>query len=207
MPYHLYGRRQTGVMAVEAALAEIGIEAVAIDQPRPATPEEISAFRRINPRLQVPVLVHPDGTVITEGPAILTHLADAHPQAGLIPPPGSPDRARHDRWLAFFQANIYEGMLREIYAERYTTESAGAAGVQAAATDYVRRHFQIFDTELGPGPYWAGKRLQILDIYVWMLCHWIDADWLTLTCPRIARLWRTASTRPDLAAIAQAHFG
>lgn len=205
-PYRLFGRRQTGSMAVEAVLAEAGIAHDAVPVARPKTNEEIAAFAAINPRLQVPVLIHPDGTVITEGPAILTHLADAHPQAGLIPKPGSAARARHDRWLAFFQANVYEGMLRELFAERYTSDRAGAEPVARAATAYVRRHFEIFEPELGPGPYLAGSSLSVFDIYLWMLCHWIDEAWLLTRCPAIARLASTASARPALARVAAAHF-
>ena len=204
--YRLYGRRQTGVMAIEAALIEACLPYDLIDTPRPTTPEEVAAFAAINPRLQVPVLIHPDGTVITEGPALLTHIADAAPASGLIPPPGTPARARHDRWLAFFHANVYEAMLRELNPARYGDEAAAPA-IKAAATAYVRQHFQVFDAELGAGPHVFGPGFSVLDIYLWMLCYWIDADWLATTCPRTHSLWTTAQTRPALAQVGQAHFG
>jgi glutathione S-transferase len=204
--YRLHGRKQTGVMAIEAAMAEAGIPFDYVETPRPTTPAETAAFAAINPRLQVPVLVHPDGTVITEGPAMLVHLADANPAAGLIPPPGTTSRARHDRWLAFTHANIYEGMLRELYAAQYTTDPAGAEAVLAAASDYVRHHFQILEAELGPGPFLAGDGISVFDIYVWMLCYWIDPAWLATECPRLTRLWQTAGARPALSAVGERHF-
>jgi glutathione S-transferase len=205
--YRLYGRRQTGAMAVQAALSEAGVPFDYIDMPRPHTPDEIAAFAVINPRLQVPVLVHPDGTVITEGPAILSHIADAHPSTGLAPAPGSPARARHDRWIAFFQANVYEAMLRELFGERYTTDPGGAESVQDAATAYIHRHFQIFEGELAKGPYLFDQRFTLFDIYLWMLCFWMNETWLVTNCPRITRLWREAQARPALARIGAAHFG
>lgn len=207
MPYRLYGWRQTGSMAIEAALAEGGIahDFVAISR---KTDENLGpAFTAINPRQQLPALVLPDGTVVTEGPAILSHLGDAHPAAGLIPVPGTPDRARHDRWMAFFHANVYEAMLRELFPQRYTTDPAGAPAVSAAATDYVRRHFVLFDGQIGGGPYVFGDGLTMLDIYVWMLCWWVDADWLRDRCPAVRRLKDAADARPALAAVAQRHFG
>lgn len=207
MIYKLYGRRQTGVMAIEAALAEAGVAYDFIEAPRPQGPEDVAAFAAINPRLQVPVLIHPDGTVITEGPAILIHIADSHPSARLAPPPGSSARARHDRWLAFFQANVYEGMLRELFPDRYTTDPQGAAGVQQAATAYVRRHLQLFEAELGTGPYLGGATISVFDIYLWMLCYWIDAAWLADRCPNVVRLWATATARPALGAVGRRHFG
>lgn len=206
-PYLLYGRTQTGVMAIQAALDEAQVPYTYIPLPQPQTEAEKAAFTKLNPRLQVPILIHPDGTIITEGPAILHHIADAFPEARLIPPPGSTLRARHDRWMGFFHANVYEAMLRELAPARYTDDRATAPAVQSAATRYVRPHFTLFEAALDSGPYLLGDDLTVFDIYVWMLCFWVDRDWLALTCPRTARLWATANARPALVRIAQAHFG
>lgn len=113
--YTLYGFKLTGSCAIEAALAEARVpyEFVSVSTKLGETRSE--AFTKINPRQQVPVLQLPDGTIVTEGPAILTHIADAHPQSELSPPPGSSQRAQHDRWLAFFHANVYEGELRQLF--------------------------------------------------------------------------------------------
>lgn len=205
-PYVLHARKQTGSMAIEAVLAEAGIPHDIVTQPIPETPEAIAAFARINPRLQVPVLIHPDGTVITEGPAILLHLADAFPSAGLAPPPGTSDRARHDRWLAFLHANVYEGMLRELFPDRYT-DAADAAPVASAATAYVRQHFTLLEDAFDRGPLLSGTPLAVLDVYLWMLCYWLDPDWLKSSCPRIHGAWRALETRPALATVAARHFG
>lgn len=206
--YTLYGRRGSGSMAVEAALGECGAPFDLIEVPADPTPEQDAAFRAINPRGQVPVLLHPDGTVITESPAILSHLADSFPDARLIPPPGSSARAFHDRWLAFFQANVYEGFLREYYPDRYIADPAQAGSVKAAATAYVGQHFQIFDAVLtDDGPFLLGQRFQIIDLYVWMLCHWTDRRWLADRCPRVMRLFAAAEARPALAAVSARHRG
>jgi glutathione S-transferase len=205
--YRLHGGRQTGAMVVEAALAELGLGCEVIDVVRDEAGLWLQQFRRINPRGQVPVLILPDGTTVTEGPAILSHLADAHPGAGLAPAPGSPARARHDRWLAFFHANVYEAMLRELFPARYTEDPAGAPAVAQAATRYVRDHFLLMEAELGPGPYLFGAEPSMFDLYLWMLLHWVDAGWLEQSCPRIARLAQTASARPALQPVLARHFG
>lgn len=210
MGYMLYGRRQTGSMVVEAALALAGASFTFHPVPSPASNDERAAFASINPRGQVPALIHPDGTVITEGPAILGHLADAFPAAGLAPPPGSPERARHDRWLAFFHANVYEGMLRELFPDRYTTDASGAAAVSEAATAYVRRHFLIFEAEMVQRPAAAflfGDSPSALDLYLWMLCFWIDAGWLSANCPELAAHWQRMRGIKALAPIEAVHFG
>ena len=56
----------------------------------------------------VPWLVTPDGHVLTESSAIALHIADSHPQAGLIGPLGSAERAHAYRWMAFLATNIYK---------------------------------------------------------------------------------------------------
>ena len=95
--YRLYGSLGSGSAAVEAALAETGAsyEVAVIDTKEDAHLSE--TFRRINPRQQVPALQLPDGSVMTEGSAMLLHLADAFPEADLAPRPGTPARAQHDR--------------------------------------------------------------------------------------------------------------
>jgi GST-like protein len=44
--------------------------------------EELS---RVNPLVQIPALVLPDGSVLTESAAILIHLGLTHPESGLLP--------------------------------------------------------------------------------------------------------------------------
>lgn len=209
MGYRLYGRRQTGSMAIEAALALAEADWVFEKVAKPSTEAERAALQRVNPREQVPILVHPDGTVITEGPAILLHLADAFPAASLAPRAGTSARGWHDRWLAFFHANVYEGMLRELFPDRYTTCPDGAPAVQVAATDYVRRHFLIFEEEVASrstSAYFCGRNPSVLDIYLWMLCFWMDGGWLKGNCPQLATHWQRMRSMPALALVEGVHF-
>jgi glutathione S-transferase len=97
-------------------------------------------------------------------------------------------------------------MLRELAPTRYTTDASSAPGIQSAATEYVRRHFLLFEKEMGEGPFFLGGTFFVLDIYLWMLCYWMDRDWLVANCPKVNLLWSTAAKRPALARIALKHF-
>jgi glutathione S-transferase len=205
MAYQLLGRHQSGSMAIEAALTLCSADWTLVDTPRPRTEADREALFAINPRGQVPVLIHPDGTVITEGPAIMAHLADAFPKAGLAPKPGTTARATQDRWIAFFHANVYEAMLRELAPARYTDRPDSAPEIASAATAYVHRHFLIFEAEAAHMP--AGNPPSTLDIYLWMLCFWVDRDWLAAQCPAINATWLRHRQHPVLAPIEAAHFG
>src|SRR3954447_22450866 len=57
-------------------------------------------YLAINPMGKVPAIVH-RGTVVTEGAAICSYLADAFPAAGLAPALDDPRRGDYFRWLFF----------------------------------------------------------------------------------------------------------
>lgn len=200
MGYVLYGAPGFGSMAAEAALEELGADYQFVEAERDAAGAFSAAYMAINPRGQMPALRLPDGSVMTETAAILTHLADAFPEACMAPAPGTPARAQHDRWLSFLQVNVYEGILRSGYPDRYTADPATAPAVQAAAKDYVQRHLQLFDAAI-IGPYSLGDRLSMLDLYVWMFAQWVDQEPLAARCPNLTALRALLATRPALATV------
>lgn len=197
--YVLYGRPGSGSMVVEAALAELGLPC---DYRLVGTAGDgrlEPALQALNPRGQVPVLVLPDGSAVTETAAILLHLADAHPGSGLAPMPGSPARAQHDRWLCFFHANVYEAMLRYFYSDRYVSDPGAAAAVKSSAHSYIFQHFSLFEAELGAGPFHNGDKLAMVDLYVWMLAQWVEGA--VADCPKLTGLCGAVAARPVLAPV------
>lgn len=66
-------------------------------------------FLGINPMGKVPTLVH-GSAVVTEAAAICAYMADAFPEAGLAPAPGTADRAAYYRWM-FFGAGPIEAVV------------------------------------------------------------------------------------------------
>lgn len=205
--YTLFGRSGTGSAAVEAALAEAGARYEVVTVNTKAQAHMTEEYRAINPRQQVPALRLPDGSIMTEGSAMLLHLADAHPDAGLAPAPGSPARAQHDRWLIFMAVNIYEASLREAYSDRYTDDPNGAEQVMTNAKTYLKRHFEILEATIGDGPFLFGADITMADIYLWMLAAWTDQDWLSTRCPKVTALAAAVRERPRIAPIHTAHFG
>ena len=207
--YRLYGTTHTSTCAAKAALAEADAPFEEVEIATRKQQHLTEEYRKINPRQQVPSLMLPDGSVMTEGPAILLHVADAHPGAGLAPPPGTSARAQHDRWLTFLALNVNEAGQRMNYPERFTTDSNGKQAVEEAARAYMDRHFGIFEEALGNGPYFFGDDLSMLDIYVWMLAQWPGGSKASFeaNCPKIVRLANTAKARPKIAPIHEENFG
>jgi GST-like protein len=207
MTYTLYGWHQTGSVAIEAALREAGAAFRYVPINTKSKEHEDDRYRAVNPRQQLPTLTHPDGTVITEIPAILLHIADTFPKAKLAPSPGSSARAAHDRWLMFFAVNVYEGELRKTYPDRYTDGADQGTAVATAAEKYVQRHYSIFEQQLENAPYFLGAQLSVLDIYVWMLVQWMDIPWLELHCPKIMTLAKAVIDQPKINPVHADHFG
>lgn len=204
--YVLYGGKQLGSLAVEAALRESGIAYDHVTVDTKAGEQRSDWFTALNPRQQLPALRLPTGEILAEGPAILTFIADSNPSANLIPIPGTPDRGRHDRWLAFLQANVYEGELRKLFPDRYCDDAGAVESVKRSANAYVERQYRIFEAQLGEGPFFLGDHFTVLDIYVWMLAQWMPRGWLEAYCPRTLRLADQVAARPRIAPVHAYHF-
>ena len=204
--YKLYGSIGSGSISVEAALAQAGVTYDVVLTTTSEGRHLTEEYKAINPRQQVPALQLPDGSVMTEGSAMMLHLADAFPNAHLAPAPGSSARAQHDRWLIFMAVNIYEGELRKAYSDRYSEDAAHAAAVQASASAYVNRHYDILEAAI-EGPFLFGADITMADIYLWMLAGWMDPKWLAERCPKVAALAAKVSEQSLIAPIHAAHFG
>ena len=83
MKLHFYFTPSTCALASHIALEESGAgfepELVKLHKP-----EEVEAYRKINPRGTVPALTV-DGTLLTENVAITTFVSRSFPQAKLMP--------------------------------------------------------------------------------------------------------------------------
>src|SRR5215218_5772787 len=66
-------------------------------------------YLAINPKGYVPALGLTDGSVMTEGTALLQFMADRNPDAKLAPAQGSMERYRLQEWLGFINSEIHKG--------------------------------------------------------------------------------------------------
>lgn len=91
-------------------------------------------YLRLNPNGLLPALQDGDLTLY-ETAAIVLHLCDTHPQAGLAPAPGSPERAHFYKWLMWLTNTLQTTLIVYFYADRWVEEGdeAGARKVQRVA--------------------------------------------------------------------------
>jgi glutathione S-transferase len=170
--YRLYWSPGTGALAPQAVLEEVGAPyeriVVLTDKLEHLRPE----FLAINPQGRIPVLVLPDGSVMTESAAMVLHLCDCHPAAGLLPAPGTAERAQAYRWLLFLATSVYAADLRWYHADRYTSAPGGIEGVREAALAEMGRLFDLLEAELADRPWLLWSGFSAVDIYLLMLVSW-----------------------------------
>lgn len=144
--------------------------------------QKSAAYLALNPAGVVPTLVM-DGQAITEAAAIVLHLADAHPAAGLAPAAGSLERARYYQWM-FFMANTLQPAYRAWF---YPTEPAGESNAEASkeqARLRIEAAWARLDAHLADhGPFLLGERLSAADFMMTMLMRW------SRNMPRPAHGW------------------
>src|SRR5580704_9105585 len=92
---------------IVACEAGIPVELEKVDLASHKT-EKGQDFMAINPKGYVPALGLDDGSVLTEGPAIVQYLADQKPASGLAPAAGSIDRYRLQEWLTFIGTELHK---------------------------------------------------------------------------------------------------
>lgn len=195
--FTLYRRSGSGSAAVEAVLAECGIESALVDIPRSGPDYE--NYLAINPRGEVPSLRLPDDSLMTESAAMVIYLADLYPQAKLAPAVDSPLRAAYLRWMLYFASAVYMADLRYFYPARHSVDPSAEAGIKIKAEIDLNRDFDIFAKALGQGPYILGEVFSAVDIYAAMLVAWApDVKAVFVRHPNIAQHFKLVSARPKI---------
>lgn len=138
-------------------------------------------YRALNPLGYVPLLELDDGSLLTEGAAILLHLADLAPQAGLAPAPGTRERTELQRWLTFISAELHKSFSPWLFHPEYGEQAAEVARSRIAQRfAYVERHLHDRDFLLG-------ERFGIADAYLFTIADWAHATRIPLEpYPRLA---------------------
>jgi glutathione S-transferase len=200
--YTLYARNGAGSMAPEALLAACGADYKLIVVERMPDGSFPEYFHRINPKAEVPTLVLPDDSVMTESAAMMIYLADLFPAAGMAPAIGAASRARYLRWQVYLAATIYMSDLRLFYPARFSTDPAAADGIKARAAQMMDAEFAIYAAALGEGPFILGAEMSAVDIYAAMLCTWApDKGALFARHPNLHRMYDAVLSRPDIKAV------
>ncbi|TDP81218.1 glutathione S-transferase [Aquabacterium commune] len=122
-------------------------------------------FLDINPKGYVPALTLDDGSLLTEGPAIVQYLADLHPEAKLAPPNGSLARYQLQSWLTYIGTELHKNFTPFF-------NPAASAEMKSQAGAMLQRRFALVESELASKSYLMGEDFTVADAYLFTVTSW-----------------------------------
>ena len=172
----LFGHKGAGSAAVECALEFTGQPYRLVDAASWDSESDVAQLAKVNPLRQIPALVLPDGTVLTESAAILIHLGLAYPASGLLPADAS-QRAMAMRGLVYIAANCYCAISILDYPERWLADASEAAkdNLKAGTRERLHHHWDLFADTFVPAPFLSGAEPGALDLLAAVVSKWSGA--------------------------------
>ena len=125
--------------------------------------KQTPAYRALHPLGRSPALETDDGPVF-ESTALILHIADLHPEAGLIAPLGSYSRALQYQWCFFGMTEI-ESALMDI-ARQLWNEGEPVEGVVEAATRRFLKATDVVAGTLADRDYLVDDEFSVADVVV-----------------------------------------
>jgi GST-like protein len=205
--YCLYARAGWGSVLVEAQLAWYGLEyrleAVGDLFKEPQARDQLVSA---NPISQIPTLILPDGTVMTESAAITLLLADITTRDDLVPGAAAPERARFLRWLIFMVTNIYPTFTYADDPARFVDGEVGRSTLRAHVDAYAQRLWGILEAKAA-GPWFLGDRFSAIDIFIATMTQWRPLrPWFGAHTPKLAAIAANTDALPELASVWERNF-
>lgn len=156
------------------------------------------AFLAVNPSGKVPALETRDGVIVQNG-AILSYLAQAHPEAGLLPQPDdAAGRARILTELFRCSSDLHPLVTRFVMAPMISTDAGDAPRIRARAQEGLLAQLAPLEARLADQPWMLGADWSILDAYLaWIWFRISGAGFDPSAFPAIAGHYARASGRPS----------
>jgi glutathione S-transferase len=153
-------------------LEESGLpyEVVEVDWDQPS--DLVKLVTELNPLGTLPVLITDDGKQLDQNLAIHVYVADKAPAKGLLPPPGTLERAQALNWLSFVSSDLHKGIGNMFGIPSMSEDKAVQAAVRksmvARANDYLR----YVDQKIAGNDYLLGKAFTPADAYAFVVISW-----------------------------------
>lgn len=156
----------------------LSIELVKVD-PKTRLTEHGEDFLAINSKGYVPTLQLDDGTVLTEGPAVVQFLADLKPDAQLAPANGSTARYRAQEMLGYINSELHQSYMPLF-------DPATSDDVRTGRMAHLKKRYALLDAALGRTPYLLGEKFSIADAYLFVVTRW--AEFVKLDLSKLTNL-------------------
>jgi len=170
----LYYARGTIAIAVAIALREAGVEFEPVRLDFKAGEQTRPEYRAINPKGRVPALVTDQG-ILTETAAILEHIADLAPSAGLRP--SDPwQAARMREAMCYLASTMHVNHAHRARGHRWADDESSLADMRAKAARTMTASARHVEDHMLQGPYVLGEAFSLADPYLYVACGWLEGD-------------------------------
>lgn len=129
------------------------------------------AFLAINPNGKVPVLVDGDLTLFESG-AICNHIALCHPDANLLPEPGSRNAALCQQWIFWVISELEQPLWNMAKHKFILPKELRLAAMSDVAAYEWQRPSEILAEHLAGREYMVGDTFTLADIFVGHTLNW-----------------------------------
>ena len=145
-----------------------------------------SDYLAINPKGQVPALRLEDGTILTEGPAILQYVADLAPQSGLAPAAGSVARYQLQSWLNYVASEVHKQIFYSIFNPAAPDEAKAFARSFSVPT-----RFAHLSAHLEANEFLTGDSFTVADAYLAVMLNLAGFAGIEMTDWPVLAAWQS----------------
>lgn len=180
-------------LATRIAIEESELDADFI-QVKPGQPlPDGRDFSTISPMGYVPAM-EAGAVTLSEGPAVLTYIADLAAEGVLAPAPYTAGRYELTKWLNFTSTEIHKAVFAPLMS------SSATEGARDHARTLARKRFDLLDRHLDGRAYLL-HQFSVADAYLFAVLNWAEHARLPLDDWPVLLAWREAiRARPSVRA-------
>jgi glutathione S-transferase len=163
-------------------------------------------YLKVNPKGRVPALITERG-ILTETPAILAWIAQAHPQAKLAP--ADPfDFAAAQAFNSYLCSTVHPAHAHGPRAVRWSDDAAAQETMKVKVPQNMADCFALIENEMFKGPWVMGAAYSICDPYLYTISGWLEGDKVDIAkFPKVHDHFKRMNERAAVKAVMAAHKG
>lgn len=155
-------------------------------------------YMQINPKGYVPALKLDNGSILTEGAAVLQYIADQKPDSGLAPPCGTMERYHLQEWLTYISSEIHKS-----FSPLFNKDAS--EDVKSHAHSMLSKRLVYAEAQLADKPFLMGDRFTVADAYFFVVMNWSKIVGFDLApVPNIKKYLASIALRPAVQAAMKA---
>ena len=155
-------------------------------------------YLQLNPKGYVPAIKLDDGSMLTEGVAVLQYIADQKPDSGLAPKAGTMERYRLQEWLTYIATELHKS-----FSPLFN--KAASEEMKNFARDALNKRMGYVEAQLAGKTYLLGEHFTVADVYLFVVLGWSKHVGVDLgSFPKIQEYMAQIAARPSVQAAMKA---